>query len=241
MTQVPMPVQDAVLGDVHLNIVPGSYRKRSKASGRASVTERLVISRFAGQRVAVQGAGDLAGRGWDGVGVGPVFDGAGVEPWPHSSSFGDTLPDLPAVSQRAHFATAANAVFIGLGVGAFGLQLTGSWWLAVPLLLAGTLAFLSVGLLAGSIARTEEGAVGMANFVVLPMAFLSGSFFSLEAAPGWVRAIAEVLPLKWLNEGMLDVMVRGEGVAAAAVPVGALLAFALVLTVLASRLFRWDR
>lgn len=132
-------------------------------------------------------------------------------------------------------------VFIGLGVAAFGLQLTDSWWLVVPLLLAGTLAFLSVGLLAGAVARTEEGAVGMANFVVLPMAFLSGSFFSLEAAPPWVRGLAEVLPLKWLNEGMLDVMVRGQGLGAVLLPVGMLLAFTAVLTVLASRLFRWDR
>lgn len=138
-------------------------------------------------------------------------------------------------------AAVQGAVFVGLGVSAFGLRLTGSWWMIVPLLLAGTLAFLSVGLLAGSVARTEEGAVGMANFVVLPMAFLSGSFFSLDAAPGWVRAVSEVLPLKWLNEGMLDVMVRGEGPASVAAPIGMLLAFTAVLALLAARLFRWDR
>src|SRR5690606_20561658 len=109
------PVQDAVLGDVQLSIVPGTYRKRNKESGRGGVTERLVIDRFAGQRVAVQAAGDLADRGWDGVGVGPAFDGAGVEPWPHSATFGDSITDLPAVTVRAHCATAAGAVFIGIG------------------------------------------------------------------------------------------------------------------------------
>ncbi len=133
------------------------------------------------------------------------------------------------------------AVFVGLAVGAFGLQLAGSWYMVVPLLAAGTLAFLSVGLLAGSVARTEEAAVGMANFVVLPMAFLSGSFFALDGAPGWLQAVSRVLPLRWLNDGMLDVMVRGDGPAAALAPIGALLAFTLVLTALAARLFRWDR
>src|SRR4029079_477701 len=75
------------------------------------------------------------------------------------------------------------AIFLGLGMSAFGLRLTGSWWMAVPLLVAGTLAFMSLGLLAGSIAKTQEGAVNLANFLVLPMAFLSGSFFPLEGAP----------------------------------------------------------
>ena len=72
------------------------------------------------------------------------------------------------------------AIFVGLGMAAFGLQLTGSWWMAVPLLVAGTLAFMSLGLLAGALAKTQEGAVNLANFLVLPMAFLSGSFFPLD-------------------------------------------------------------
>jgi hypothetical protein len=109
------PVQDAVLGDVQLSIVPGTYRKRNKESGRGGVTERLVINRFEGQRVAVQGDGDLADRGWDGVGVGPVFDGAGVEPWPHSATFGDSMADVPSLSVRAYTLIAGGFVWVGIG------------------------------------------------------------------------------------------------------------------------------
>lgn len=132
------------------------------------------------------------------------------------------------------------AIFIGLGMGAFGLKLTGSWPMIIPLVVAGTLAFMAIGLLAGSVAKTEEGAIGMANFVVLPMAFLSGSFFPLDGAPGWVRTIGNVLPLRHLNEGMLDTMVRGEGPVSALAPIAILLGFTIVLTAIASRLFRWD-
>ncbi|MCA9880305.1 MAG: hypothetical protein KC442_21065, partial [Thermomicrobiales bacterium] len=106
---------DASLGDVQLTIVPGSYRRRNKESGRAGVTERLVINRFGGQRNATQGDGDLADRSWDGVSVGPVWDGAGVEPWPHTAPYGDAMTDVPSTTVRAHCATAANAVFIGIG------------------------------------------------------------------------------------------------------------------------------
>jgi len=132
------------------------------------------------------------------------------------------------------------AIFIGLGMGAFGLQLTGSWWMAIPLLVSGTLAFMSVGLLAGALAKTQEGAVNLANFFVLPMSFLSGSFFPLDGAPGWLQGVSKTLPLRHLNDGMLDVMVRGQGPVAALAPMGILLGFAVVVTLVAVRLFRWD-
>ena len=132
------------------------------------------------------------------------------------------------------------AIFLGLGTAAFGLRLTGAWWVSVPLLVVGTLCFMSVGLLAGSVTKTTEGAVNMANFLVLPMAFLSGSFFPLDAAPAWLQAFSHVLPLYWLNEGMLDVMVRGEPWTAALVPMAVLAAFATVLTLVSARLFKWE-
>ena len=132
------------------------------------------------------------------------------------------------------------AIFLLLAAGAFGLSLTGSWWMSVPLIAVGTLCFMAIGLLAGAIAKTTEGAVNMANFFVLPMAFLSGSFFPLEGAPTWLQRLSDLLPLKHLNEGMLDVMVRGQGPGSALAPLAILLGFAVVVTLLAARLFRWE-
>jgi ABC-2 type transport system permease protein len=132
------------------------------------------------------------------------------------------------------------AIFIGLGSAAFGLRLTGSWWMAIPLLVVGTLCFMALGLLAGALTKTTEGAVNAANFMVLPMAFLSGSFFPLDAAPGWLRAVSLALPLRHLNDGMLDVMVRGQGPGAALAPMAILAGFAVVVTLVAARLFRWE-
>ncbi|WP_122816670.1 ABC transporter permease [Nocardioides pantholopis] len=131
-------------------------------------------------------------------------------------------------------------IFVGLGVVAFGLQLNGSWWMSVPLLVVGTLCFMAIGLLAGAITKTAEGAVNAANFIVLPMAFLSGSFFSLDGAPAWLNGIANLLPLKHFNEGMLDVLVRGQGPGAVLAPLAILAAFAVVVTLVAARLFRWE-
>jgi len=144
------------------------------------------------------------------------------------------------VAVTVAIALAQLVIFLGLGVAAFGLTLTGSWWMAVPVVVVGTLCFMALGLLAGAIAKTTEGAVNMANFFVLPMAFLSGSFFPLDAAPTWLQRVSDVLPLKHFNEGMMDVMVRGEEPAAALLPLAILAGFAVVITLLAARLFRWE-
>jgi ABC-2 type transport system permease protein len=147
---------------------------------------------------------------------------------------------LARVAVSIAIALVQAVIFLAVGIVLFGLELTGSWPMIIPLLVAGTLAFMSIGLLAGSIAKTEEAAIGMANFVVLPMAFLSGSFFPLDGAPGWISAVGTVLPLKHLNDGMLDTMVRGEGPTAALLPMAFLLVFAVVVSAIASRVFRWD-
>jgi ABC-2 type transport system permease protein len=122
----------------------------------------------------------------------------------------------------------------------FGLQLAGSWYLMLPLLVFGTLSFLAIGLLVGAVAKTEEAASAMANFIVLPMAFLSGTFFDLSNAPAWMRIVSQAFPLRHMNDAMLDVLARGQGVGAIVVPCLILLAFALVVTAVATRLFQWD-
>lgn len=133
------------------------------------------------------------------------------------------------------------ALFIGISVLPFlGLKLSGAWYMAVPLTIAGTLAFLAIGLFVGAVAKTQEGGSGLANLITLPMAFLSGAFIPLEAAPSWLSTIGKFLPLTYLVEGLKDVMVRGEGPEAALLPIAILLAFAVVITVIATRFFRWD-
>ncbi|MEZ5252473.1 MAG: ABC transporter permease [Microthrixaceae bacterium] len=130
-------------------------------------------------------------------------------------------------------------VFVGVGMAMFDLSLTGSWYMTIPLILCATLAFSAIGMIAGAIASTAEAASGLANVIVLPMAFLSGSFLPLDGAPSWMVTISKFLPLGQLNRGMLDVMVRGQGPSAALGPMVALLGFAAVFGLIAARMFRW--
>jgi ABC-2 type transport system permease protein len=138
-------------------------------------------------------------------------------------------------------ALAQLLIFVGVGtIPYFGLKLSGYWWLSIPLVIAATLAFMSIGLLAGAWAKTPEAASAIANLIVLPMAFLSGSFFPTDAAPAWLRSVSQVFPLKHLNDAMLDVMVRGQGPASILPAIGILLGFAVVVSAVAMFLFSWD-
>lgn len=132
-------------------------------------------------------------------------------------------------------------VFVGVAMlPVFGLRLSGQWWLAIPLLLLGTLSFFAIGMLVGAFCKTEEAASGVANLITLPMAFLSGALLPLDAIPQWLQNVSLIFPMRHLNEGMLDVMVRDQGIGALLLPAMVLLAFTAVVGLIAAKVFRWE-
>jgi ABC-2 type transport system permease protein len=133
------------------------------------------------------------------------------------------------------------AIFLAVAtIPFYGLRLTGHWWLSVPLIACGTLAFMAVGLVIGAWAKSEEAANGALQVIILPMAFLSGSFFPTDQMPDWLQLISHALPLKYLNESVMAVLSRDGSWSDALPTMGILLLFAAVLTALAARLFRWE-
>jgi ABC-2 type transport system permease protein len=132
-------------------------------------------------------------------------------------------------------------VFIGVGLlPLFGLQLTGTWWMAIPVFLLGILAFFAIGMLVGAFCKTEEAATAAANIVVLPMAFLSGTFFPIDQAPEWLRSVSNVFPLRHMNDGITDFLVRGQGASALVLPCAVLSGFILVVGFIAAKVFQWE-
>ncbi|MDH6113236.1 ABC-2 type transport system permease protein [Kitasatospora sp. MAP12-15] len=140
---------------------------------------------------------------------------------------------LVALAQTAIFLVVATTPM-------FGLKLSGNWWLVVPLVLCATIAFMSIGLVTGSFAKTEEAANGINQLVILPMSFLSGSFFPLDNSPGWLQGLSKIFPLHYLVTSAQSVLTRGGGLMDVLPAMGGLLAFAAVMTLIASRFFSWD-
>jgi ABC-2 type transport system permease protein len=109
--------------------------------------------------------------------------------------------------------------------------------LALALLL-GAASFAALGLAITGLVRNAEGSSAIVNAIYLPMVFISGVFFSKEAFPGFLEAIADVLPLTYLLELIRDLFVDGTGWSATAAAVVAVWGAAGVL--IALRTFRWE-
>ena len=74
-------------------------------------------------------------------------------------------------------------------------------------LLLGALAFAAMGIGLTSVIRSAEGSSAVVNAIYLPMAFISGAFFSQGSFPDFLRAIADVLPLTYFIRLVRDILV----------------------------------
>ena len=78
---------------------------------------------------------------------------------------------------------------------------------AVALLL-GAVSFAALGLAFTGAVRSAEGSSAVVNAIYLPLTFVSGVFFSVEALPAFLQAIAEVSPLTYLLRLVRDLSSR---------------------------------
>lgn len=92
----------------------------------------------------------------------------------------------------------------------FGARLPGNVGPLVLAVLIGTAVFAAIGLAVTALIRSAEGSSAVVNFILLPMAFLSGSFGPTRRYPTFLRAIGDVLPLKYFIEVVKAVYLGGH-------------------------------
>jgi ABC-2 type transport system permease protein len=148
---------------------------------------------------------------------------------------------LVAVIASTLLVYAVEAVcLIVLGRLLFDVPFPDRWLSLVLTLLLGGLVFAALGLgLTGAI-RSAEGSSAVVNAIYLPMAFISGSFFSATAFPPVVEAIADVLPLTYFIELTRDVLLKNEHIWSNGTAVAVLAAWGVVGALAALRWFRWE-
>jgi ABC-2 type transport system permease protein len=114
-------------------------------------------------------------------------------------------------------------------------------WLSLALaVVLGVAAFAGLGLGAASLIRSAEGASAVLNVVLLPMAFLSGSFGPTRDFPDVLRTIGDVLPLKHFVDLVGAVYLDGEQVWEQGTAIGVVAAWGLAGLAVASMRFRWE-
>jgi ABC-2 type transport system permease protein len=110
----------------------------------------------------------------------------------------------------------------------------------VLVLLVGTAAFAALGLGAAALIRSADGASAVVNLVVLPMAFLSGSFVPSQEYPQWLQDVSEVLPLKHLITLVTDVYLDGKSALEDPLAIAVVLAWGALGLLVAVRRFGWQ-
>jgi ABC-2 type transport system permease protein len=126
-----------------------------------------------------------------------------------------------------------------------GRYLIDAAWPAEPLsfvvaIVLGAAAFAALGLAITGLVRNAEGSSAIVNAIYLPMTFISGVFFSRESMPGFLQAIADVLPLTYLLELFQGAFVDERGLADEPGAIAVVAVWGAVGFVLALRMFKWE-
>ena len=117
---------------------------------------------------------------------------------------------LTPLSHRAWFvAYVGSSVVRGLAVGAGGMAVT--WWYARPDLVAplwilvfgfmGAALLGALGLIAGLWAEKFDQMAAFQNFVIVPMTFLSGVFYSIHSLPDFWQRVSHLIPFFYMIDG----------------------------------------
>ncbi|HUS70125.1 MAG TPA: ABC transporter permease [Anaerolineae bacterium] len=125
-----------------------------------------------------------------------------------------------------------------IGVVWFGVPVHGSVLLLLALGVLALLVSLGIGLLGSTVAHTQQEAIFLMFFLMLPFIFLSGFFFPVEAMPRVLQWISYLIPLRYLLVITRGIILKGAGITILWEQALALVLFAGAMLLLAASRFR---
>jgi ABC-2 type transport system permease protein len=128
---------------------------------------------------------------------------------------------------------------VALGTLAFGASTPENWLGFAGAVVLGVACFAALGVAAASLIRSADGVSAVVNVIVLPMAFLSGSFGPTRDYPAFLQAIADILPLTYFLDIVYGVYLGGESLFADTKALAVVAAWGIAGLVVALRRFSW--
>lgn len=110
----------------------------------------------------------------------------------------------------------------------------------VAAVVIGAAVFAALGTATASVIRSAEGSSAVVNFILLPMAFLTGSFGPTHHYPAFLRAIGDVLPLKYFIKLVNAVYLHGHGFWTQPGALAVLAAWGVAGLLFTALKFRWE-
>ncbi|GAC1434430.1 MAG: hypothetical protein NVSMB51_01590 [Solirubrobacteraceae bacterium] len=107
--------------------------------------------------------------------------------------------------------------------------------------LAGVLCFASLGVALSHAIPNFESATAYVNFIFLPVIMISGVFYDVKNVPGFIRDVAQALPLKHLIDGLSGALVSGRGLPDHLTALGVIALWSVPGVILAIRGFSWEQ
>jgi ABC-2 type transport system permease protein len=144
------------------------------------------------------------------------------------------------VLMRVLIAFTQAIIIVAVGSLLFGVEIIGSLILVAAFVTLGAMAFLALGYVIASFAKTEDSANGMTSMIQFPMMFLSGAFFQIDQMPQFLQVVARLIPLTYLADALRQVMVGGAAFAPLSVCAAVLLGWLVVCFAIAARKFQWQ-
>ena len=144
------------------------------------------------------------------------------------------------VFSQAIIGLVTMAVLFAVAIAVFDLRIVGNpFELAIFLVLSIAL-ILGIGLSIGGWASNERQAAPLANLIVFPMMFLSGTFFPRYIMPEWLQNVSDYLPLTPVIDGIRLITTEGKHLTELGPQLAVMGVWGIIIYVIAFRVFRWE-
>ncbi|MBA2279526.1 ABC transporter permease [Candidatus Saccharibacteria bacterium] len=122
----------------------------------------------------------------------------------------------------------------------FDLNVVGNWLELAAFIALGIISIYGIGLAIGGWAKNERQAAPLANIIVFPMMFLSGTFFPRYAMPDWLQKVSDYLPLTPIIDGIRLIATEGKHLVDITPQLGLIAVWTVVIYIVAFHVFRWE-
>lgn len=147
---------------------------------------------------------------------------------------------LANMASQAIIGLITMAVMFSVAIAVFHLKVVGNYLELAVWLVLSIVMVLGIGLAIGGWAKNERQSAPLANIVVFPMMFLSGTFFPRYIMPEWLQHVTSYIPLTPVIDGIRLIATEGKHITDLGPQLGLIGLWLVVVYAIAFRVFRWE-